>query len=88
MGPLQNLHMFVGCFEISIRAIAINNKHVTRGLVTIFSAWGGGGGRKNGLGGGWGGGGEVATEEYAGLWFARGGSVPTQADTMTFQQRI
>ena len=28
------------------------------------------------------------TEEYAGLWFARGGSVPTQADTMTFQQRI
>ena len=72
MGPLQNLHMFVGCFEISIRAIAINNKHVTRGLVTIFSAWGGGGG----------------TEEYAGFWFARGGSVPTQADTMTFQQRI
>ena len=28
------------------------------------------------------------TEEYAGLWFARAGSVPTQADTMTFQQRI
>ena len=74
MGPLQNLHMFVGCFEISIRAIAINNKHVTRGLVAIFSAWGGRGGG--------------GTEEYAGLWFARGGSVPTQADTMTFQQRI
>ena len=49
MGPLQNLHMFVGCFEISIRAIAINNKHVTSGLVTIFSAWGGGG-QKNMLG--------------------------------------
>ena len=35
-----------------------------------------------------GGGGGGGTEEYAGLWFARGGSVPTQADTMTFQQRI
>ena len=81
MAPLQNLHIFVGCFEISISAIAINNKHVRRilelsglfiflgGLVTISSAGGG-------------------TEEYAGLWFARVGSVPTQADTMTFQQRI
>ena len=52
MGPLQNLHMFVGCFEISIRAIAINNKHVTRGLVAIFSAWGGRGGGGGGGGGG------------------------------------
>ena len=85
MAPLQNLHIFVGCFEISISAIAINNKHVRSilelsglfiflgGLVTISSAGGGGGG---------------GTEEYAGLWFARVGSVPTQADTMTFQQRI
>ena len=83
MAPLQNLHIFVGCFEISISAIAINNKHVRRilelsglfiflgGLVTISSAGAGGG-----------------TEEYAGLWFGRVGSVPTQADTMTFQQRI
>ena len=33
-------------------------------------------------------GGGGGAEEYAGLGFASGGSVPTQADTMTFQQRI